>query len=378
VILSSTNTSADRCLEALQEFGVTPDLALRVMPPIGRVPPYAKDPNFYLRFDRESDLTHAEQQRLRSARILLAATYSANKALRQTRRPLLILDEISQISMGTYLGLLGEGKSGGRDVDKIVLVGDPAQLPVVTSQRTLETNAASYLLSQIPELRPHQLVLQYRMHPTICSVVNKARESLGISVQLGTAEVAQDRTLESEYGEPTIVDSSAWTVPITEAAFPVVAVNTDALCGGETPVGTSWQHEAEAKAAIGIARLMRAAYRNLDPVLLTPYVAQRELIKSVSPGELTCLSVHESQGREYDCVILSLTRKNDRHDVGFLGRMLPLSYVALSRARCKLIILFSFETFRDSQFPQPIVDFLLDDRWVAQIEATNEMKDWTP
>jgi DNA replication ATP-dependent helicase Dna2 len=384
VILSYTNTSADRCLEALQELGVTHDLAVRVMPRGGRVP-HGADARFFLRFDREADLPRAEQEQLRSARVLLATTYAANRALRQTRRPLLVLDEISQVSMGTYLGLLAEGRGGGRDIDGLVLVGDPAQLPVVTSQRVLQTNAASYLLAQVPELRPHQLDVQYRMHATICGVVNKAREVLG-TYRLETAEMAQVRTLQTirgpdgrpKYGEPTTVERSAWAVPLVEPMSPVVAVNTDGLEGVETPVGPSWRHDAEAEATVGIARLMKAAYRGLDPVLLSPYTVQREAMDALCGGELDCLSVHESQGREYDCVILSMTRKNAEGKVGFLGELLPLSYVALSRARCKLIVLLSFRTFNGSRFPQPIVSHLLNHPSVARIDATAEMRNWIP
>jgi superfamily I DNA and/or RNA helicase len=101
-------------------------------------------------------------------------------------------------------------------------------------------------------------------------------------------------------------------------------------------------------------------------------------MESVSGDELGCLSVHESQGREYDCVILSLTRKNDHREVGFLSEMLPLSYVAFSRARCKLVVLFSFRTFEGSRFPEPIIDYLLHDRMVARVDATNQMRSWMP
>src|SRR5262249_28453412 len=141
--------------------------------------PLGADARFYLRYDAESDLTDEELRRLRSARIYLVTTFSAGKAFRQANRPLLIFDEISQVSMGRYLGLLASAKGGGRDIDRIALVGDPAQLPVVTTQGVLEPNAASYLLAEVAGLRPHELLLQYRMHPTICSVVNRAREALG-------------------------------------------------------------------------------------------------------------------------------------------------------------------------------------------------------
>ncbi|MHC4403279.1 MAG: DEAD/DEAH box helicase family protein [Planctomycetota bacterium] len=65
---------------------------------------------------------------------------------------MLVFDEISQISMGDYLGIFGAAKASGRDIDRLLLVGDPAQLPVVTSQGSLETNAASYLKRRFAEI----------------------------------------------------------------------------------------------------------------------------------------------------------------------------------------------------------------------------------
>jgi len=376
VILSYTNTSADRCLQTVAELGGSPSLVLRLMPRDWR-PPLGIDGRYYLCFDSEAELIHEEQQRLRSARILLTTTYAVNRAFKVARHPLLVFDEISQISMGNYLGILGEGRRSGRDIDRIVLVGDPAQLPVVTSQGSLETNAASFLQAQLPNLRAHQLILQYRMHPIICAVVNRARSALGC-FPLETADVAKERTLKELYGEPTTVERSTWAVPIVEPSCPVVAVDTDALPGAEERAGTSWLYQAEAEAAVGIGRLLRTAYRNLDPLLVSPYTLQRETMQATCGDELRCLSVHESQGQEYDCVILSLTRRNDGHNVGFLGEMLPLSYVALSRARCKLILLFSFSTFMGSNFPQEIMDFLVNDRAVAKVRATSGMMDWKP
>ena len=376
IILSYTNTSADRCLQSVAELGGSPNLVLRLMPRASR-PPLGVDGRYYLRFDSEAELTHEEQQRLRSARILLTTTYAANRAFKVTRRPLLVFDEVSQISMGNYLGILGEGRRSGRDIDRIALVGDPAQLPVVTSQGSLETNAASFLQAHLPNLRAHQLVLQYRMHPMICAVVNKARDALGC-FPLETADVAKERTLKEVYGEPMTVERSAWAVPIVEPSCPVVAVDTDGLPGAEERAGTSWQYQAEAEASVAIGRLLAGAYKNLDLVLVSPYTLQRETMQAVCRDELRCLSVHESQGQEYDCVILSLTRRNDGHKVGFLGEMLPLSYVAFSRARCKLILLFSFSTFMGSNFPQEIVDFLVNDRAVAKVRATSIMMDWRP
>lgn len=357
VILSYTNTSSERCREVLEELGVTPDLALRLVPSNYR-PPRGVDNRWYLSFTAERDLSLADRLRLRQAQILLITTYSAGKVLPSVDKPLLIFDEVSQISMGTYLTILGRSRGGGGDIERTVLVGDPAQLPVVTQQSILETNAASYLMEYLPEIRPYQLVLQYRMHPRICELVNVCRSVLR-TFPLETARIAQQRTLATQYGLPGSTSSSNGNRTIVGPEIPCVPVNTDSLDGIEHRVGTSWVHQAEAETAAMVAELLSEAYAGLDLVLLSPYRAQREAMRDACDGRWPCMSVHEAQGREYDCVILSMTRTNREHDVGFLAEVLPLSYVAFSRARCKLVILISASTFKDSAFPKPIIDFLL-------------------
>ncbi|KAH8646473.1 P-loop containing nucleoside triphosphate hydrolase protein [Tricladium varicosporioides] len=56
------------------------------------------------------------------------------------------------------------------------------------------------------------------------------------------------------------------------------------------------------------------------------------------------LSQHNYQGEESDIVIVSLTRSNDRGDIGFMSASERLN-VLISRARCGLIIIGNEETF---------------------------------
>lgn len=95
--------------------------------------------------------------------------------------------------------------------------------------------------------------------------------------------------------------------------------------------------------------------------MISPYDAQREGLKELSRGEFDCLSVHQAQGREYDCVIFSMTRKNRWCDIGFLAQKLALTYVGCSRAKRKLVILMSRGTFARRPFPQ-MVDYMVEGR----------------
>lgn len=61
---------------------------------------------------------------------------------------------------------------------------------------------------------------------------------------------------------------------------------------------------------------------------------------------LTCLDNY--QGEESDIVVASLTRSNDRHDIGFMSSPERLN-VLLSRARNALILIGNATTFLDAR-----------------------------
>jgi superfamily I DNA and/or RNA helicase len=72
------------------------------------------------------------------------------------------------------------------------------------------------------------------------------------------------------------------------------------------------------------------------------------------------LTVYKAQGREYPFVIVSMVRNNEDANVGFLD--LPYlrgqAYVALSRAKAKMIVLVSENTFA----PHPVFNAFLSIR----------------
>ena len=84
--------------------------------------------------------------------------------------------------------------------------------------------------------------------------------------------------------------------------------------------------------------------RNDDFVILTPYKKQIRLLNNHLPQErndLKILTVHGSQGREWDTVILSVV---DTSDKWFVDTKIPISKglnlvnTAVSRAKLNLII----------------------------------------
>ena len=230
------------------------------------------------------------------------------------------------------------------------MLGDPNQLPYITSQRLLRTNIGLYILNRQPH-EPHRLVTQYRMHPHICQSVNALRRALNAYL-LESHSSTTDKTLESmgySYDESVV---PAHLGDIFESNSPCVIINTDGLSGEEEiGWGNSTFNASEASLAASLSTHLHAAYQkegiNLEPMIISPYNAQIGAIKEKLPDHLrkNCISVHRAQGREYPCVIISFTRKNLSGKIGFLNQLRAQAYVAVSRAEAKLIVLLSRSTF---------------------------------
>lgn len=118
----------------------------------------------------------------------------------------------------------------------------------------------------------------------------------------------------------------------------------------------------------------RDASEHLKPVILSPYSAQVGLMKELlagTPLQEKCLTIYQSQGREYPCVIVSFVRKNSHGIIGFLDlpQLRPQTYVACSRAMSKLIILLSKQTFYER-------GYILFDNLISSLE--NKIIDANP
>lgn len=348
---SYTHLAADRALEAFKELKFTPEQVMRVVDP-GRVVHYRGSP-YYAVIRNVSSLPRGEQQRLRGIPILIGTLDSAHKVLGVRSRPFVIFDEFSQITPSHFFQVLYHAH--GSNPSGYALLGDPNQLPVVTSQPLLRPNIGTFILAR-KQYDPHRLEVQYRMHEHICKVVNALREALN-TYSLRSHESVRERTLRTLGYEWDPTRCPNGLLRILEPMNPCVLINTDSLPSWEeTGFGGSPQYSEEAKLAARLAELLYQCYQApgsgpLTPVILSPYRAQVGSIRSsfTNPNlEQQCITIYQAQGREYPCVIVSFARKNPQGRIGFLAEaeLRSQAYVACSRPMAKLIILFSFNTFR--------------------------------
>lgn len=312
-----------------------------------------------------TDLTPNELRLLKKASILISTLHGSGRIFKVHKRPLIIVDEFSQVSPALYFSTLSKvRRTTEYNPSGYVLLGDPNQLSVITSQPLLRPNIGVFVFAR-KSYHPHQLLIQYRMHQDICEVVNALRGAIN-TYPLKTDESVKKRTL-IDLGYIWNNDNSpADFQDILDPKNSCVIINTDNLPGWEEiGFGNSPYYSAEAKSAARLATMLYQSYKHIDghnllPTILSPYNAQIGNIQSCLQNpqlQRQCTTIYKAQGREYPCVIISFTRKNPRGWIGFLKEpeLRAQTYVACSRAMAKLIILFSFSTFlghgyRDFEF----------------------------
>ncbi|NXU36529.1 SETX helicase, partial [Drymodes brunneopygia] len=247
--------------------------------------------------------------------------------------------------------------------NKLVLVGDPKQLPPTVKslkaqqygydqslmarlQRHLEEQVQRNVLRSLPVV---QLTVQYRMHPDIC---------------LFPSNYVYGRTLKTAKSIEENRCSSEWPFQ------PYLIF--DVADGREERDNDSYSNPREVKLVMELIRTIKEKRKDLGLRrigIITPYSAQKKKIqeqldsvfKNNSPGEVD--TVDAFQGREKDCIIVSCVRANSSEgstlayqfrslvfvlSLRFLASLQRLN-VTITRARFSLFILGRLQTLMEDK-----------------------------
>ncbi|KAJ1662207.1 ATP-dependent RNA helicase [Coemansia sp. RSA 1813] len=274
----------------------------------------------------------SEMEILKHADVILCTCAGAgDKRLSKFQFRTVLIDESTQASEPESLIPLVMGAR------QVVLIGDHQQLgPVIVSKTAASAGLSQSLFERLVllGLRPHRLVVQYRMHPCL----SEFPSNFFYEGSLQNGVTAQERT-RNGIGFP-------WPNP--DKPMMLLA------CGGAEEIassGTSYINRFEASACEKIVTCMLKA--NLDPEqigVITPYEGQRSwIVHHMSQvgslvgslyKDVEVASVDAFQGREKDYIIVSCVRNNDHHGIGFLSDPRRLN-VALTRAKYGIIVLGS-------------------------------------
>nr|XP_004654093.2 probable helicase senataxin [Jaculus jaculus]XP_045002580.1 probable helicase senataxin [Jaculus jaculus] len=233
--------------------------------------------------------------------------------------------------------------------NKLVLVGDPKQLPpTVISMRAqeygydqsmmarfyklLEENVEQNTIGRLPVL---QLTIQYRMHPDIC---------------LFPSNYVYNKNLKTNRLTETTRCSSDWPFQ------PYLVF--DVGDGSERRDNDSYINVQEIKLVMEIIKLIKdkrkdISFRNIG--IITHYKAQKTMIQKdldkefdgKGPAEVD--TVDAFQGRQKDCIIVTCVRASAiQGSIGFLASLQRLN-VTITRAKYSLFILGHLRTLMENQ-----------------------------
>ncbi|KAK9446524.1 uncharacterized protein V1518DRAFT_143160 [Limtongia smithiae] len=289
------------------------------------------------------------------SRVVATTCLSINSLLFLRRRfDYCIVDEASQITLPICIGPL-------RFADKFVLVGDHFQLPpLVRDKRAKALGLDRSLFRLLSETHPAAVAMlryQYRMCEDIMTLSNTL--VYDGKLRCGSEEVAA-RVLtipELEHGLRTVHARSrgvphekCWLRDMVLAEeHSVVFLNTDHISSArESNAGGGVANECEAMLTAHIADvLLSCGVAPSELGIISIYRAQLRLIRRRLPPSATGIelqTVDRFQGRDKDCVIVSLVRANEEGEVGELLKDWRRMNVTMTRARRKVVVLGSKRT----------------------------------
>ncbi|MFH1723261.1 MAG: AAA domain-containing protein [Elusimicrobiota bacterium] len=280
-----------------------------------------------------------------SAQVVVSTHGGISNYLLRGKFDWIAMDEASQATEPlSWVPLLRGGK--------VVFTGDADQLPpTIYSRDAARDGLALTLFERLKGVLPRELQtllrVQYRMHETIMGFSSK---------QFYDDELVADDSVRSHRACDL---PGVRATPLTEA--PLVFVDTAGTGYEETfnELLQSRENRGEAELAVRLVKeVLGAGVRPRDVALLTPYMAQVKLLKSlVRVPRLEIGTVDGFQGREKEVTVLSLVRSNDKGIVGFLSDTRRMN-VAVTRARRLSIVVGDSATIASHPFYRDFLDYV--------------------
>ncbi|KAF8326832.1 AAA domain-containing protein [Cantharellus anzutake] len=225
-------------------------------------------------------------------------------------------------------------------------------------QKGLEDSLFRILCNAHPETTV-DLVHQYRMNEDIMLLCNNL--IYNNRLQCGSSSVANRKL---GIPDPTFIDNlhrvpnsctlgTCWLSEVLDERSPcrrkVIFIDTDDLPAEESRVSDLVQNEVEASLVYQIANALFASGVTETQVgIISLYRQQNKLLSLMLSQypDVEVMTVDRSQGRDKDCVIISMVRSNDQGNTGDLLRDWRRINVALTRARSKLVVIGSRNTLK--------------------------------
>ncbi|CAK9435366.1 uncharacterized protein LODBEIA_P00930 [Lodderomyces beijingensis] len=275
-----------------------------------------------------------------------------------------IIDEASQITLPISLGPIQLAK-------KFVLVGDHYQLPPLVLHPDPEVKrglgqSLFKVLANAHSDAVSELTHQYRMCEEIMQLSNIL--VYDNKLKCGNKETA-NQSLKiprpesiSMYAKPDLPLEHQWMNWVLDEEMKVLFLDHDSLDdASETVCGEAISNHTEAQLVKQIVgALITCGVEEKQIGVMSFYRAQLNLLKRdlSTKLDLEILTADQYQGRDKQCVVISLVRSNDEKKAGDLLKEWRRLNVAVTRAKSKLIILGSRSTLSTTNTTKTFIDFV--------------------
>ncbi|KAL1918139.1 uncharacterized protein VTP21DRAFT_3405 [Calcarisporiella thermophila] len=284
-----------------------------------------------------------------------------------------IVDEASQLTLPVSVGPL-------RFADVFVLVGDQYQLPpLVRNLEAKEEGLTTSLFKLLSEAHPEAVVHlehQYRMNREIMLLSNTL--IYDYKLRCGTAQVAE-RTLsltasnlDSRFHSETSVKcvGKCWLWKLIDPMCKVVFVDTDEIPAPDSRSGDLVQNEIEAILVHQVVEaLLSCGIDQTSIGVISVYRSQLKIISHLLKArpQIEIHTVDKYQGRDKECILLSLVRSNSKQNIGDLLRDWRRINVALTRAKSKLIVFGSKTTLQSTDLFATFLTLMQTNGWIQKL-----------
>lgn len=285
-----------------------------------------------------------------------------------------IIDESSQVSLPLSLGPLAL-------CDKFVLVGDHFQLPPLVTNPNAEVKSglSTSLFQKLANEHPEsvcELTYQYRMCEEIMllsnALVYDEKLKCGSSeVSKQSLEIPNINNLVSGVKDGESI-ADRWLDEALREETKCLFFNHDSLEGYESITGDNVTNLTEvALIRETVEALCACGVKESSIGVMTLYRSQLKVLTEAfrHRPSLEILTADRFQGRDKDCIIISLVRSNKERKAGDLIKDWRRMNVALTRARSKLLIFGSLSTLSNTETIKEFISLFKRKTWIYHLPS---------
>ncbi|KAJ4485710.1 DNA replication factor Dna2-domain-containing protein [Lentinula aciculospora] len=235
------------------------------------------------------------------------------------------------------------------------------------------------LFRHLSNAHPHAVVdltYQYRMNADIMLLSNMLIYSGRL--RCGSEAVARRsldipdksfvHSLHTSYS--ACEESRCWLNHILGERCKAVFIDTDLVPAYDSRVGDLVQNETEARLVYQIAETMIQC--GVPPAHIGIISLYRQQLKLLgqhlrSRQGLEFFTADKSQGRDKECIIISMVRSNDTSQIGELLKDWRRMNVSFTRARSKLVIVGSLKTLQGAPLLKEFFNLMKDRDWILRL-----------